>query len=48
MGIILTIILKKWENIKAIIKETKQKLIEKDENTETSTIDGTVRNVKLQ
>ena len=25
----------KWENIKAIIKETKQQLIEKDESTET-------------
>jgi predicted transcriptional regulator len=25
----------KWENIKTIIKETKQQLIEKDENTET-------------
>jgi hypothetical protein len=28
---------KKWENIKTIIKETKQKLIEKDEGTETFT-----------
>jgi len=36
MKIILTIILmKKWENIKTIIKETKQQLIEKDESTET-------------
>ena len=26
---------KKWENIKTIIKETKQQLIEKDEGTET-------------
>ena len=25
----------KWENIKTIIKETKQQLIEKDESTET-------------
>jgi hypothetical protein len=25
----------KWQNIKTIIKETKQQLIEKDENTET-------------
>jgi len=25
----------KWENIKTRIKETKQQLIEKDENTET-------------
>jgi hypothetical protein len=25
----------KWENIKTITKETKQQLIEKDENTET-------------
>ena len=25
----------KWENIKTIIKETKQQLIEKDEGTET-------------
>jgi len=34
--IILTIILmKKWENFKTIIKETKQQLIEKDESTET-------------
>jgi len=27
--------MKKWENIKTIIKETKQQLIEKDESTET-------------
>jgi hypothetical protein len=26
---------KKWENIKTIIKDTKQQLIEKDEGTET-------------
>ena len=26
---------KKWENIKTVIKETKQQLIEKDEDTET-------------
>jgi len=27
--------MKKWENFKTIIKETKQQLIEKDESTET-------------
>jgi hypothetical protein len=36
MEIIVTIILtKNWENIKTIIKETKQQLTEKDESTET-------------
>jgi hypothetical protein len=28
-------IIEKWESIKTIIKETKQQLIGKDENTET-------------
>jgi len=36
MKIVLTnSINEKWENIKTIIKETKQQLIEKDEGTET-------------
>ena len=38
----------KWENIKTLIKETKQQLIEKDESTETLKIDCTMRNAKLQ
>ena len=38
----------KWENIRMIIKETKQQLIEKDESTEKLKIDGTMRNTKLQ
>jgi len=37
-----------WKNIKTIIKETKQQLIEKDESTNTLKIDGTMRNAKLQ
>jgi hypothetical protein len=34
--------------IKTIVKEIKQWLMEKDENTETLKIDGMVRNAKLQ
>ena len=37
----------KWENIKAIIKETKQQLTEKDEGTETFKINGIMRNANL-
>jgi len=38
----------KWENIKTIIKETKQQLAEKDESTETlKKKDDTMRNAKL-
>ena len=38
----------KWENIKTIIKETKQRLTEKDESKETLKIDSMIRNAKLQ
>ena len=38
----------KWENIKTIITDTKQQLIEKDESTETLKIGGMMRNAKLQ
>jgi predicted transcriptional regulator len=38
----------KWENIKTRIKETKQRLTEKDEGTETFKINGTMRNTNLQ
>ena len=41
-------ITEKWENIKTIIKETKQQLTEKDESKETLKIDGTMRSAKLQ
>jgi len=40
--------MKNGENIKTIIKETKQQLIEKDESTQTLKIDGTMRNAKFQ
>jgi len=39
----------KWENIKTIIKETIQQLIERGESIETlKKIHSTMRNVKLQ
>jgi len=38
----------KWENIKTIIKETKQQLIEKDEGTETYKNKCMMRNANLQ
>jgi len=38
----------KWENMKTIIKETKQQLIEKDEGTGTLKINGMMRSVNLQ
>ena len=38
----------KWGNIKTIIKETKQKLKEKSESTETIKRDGMMRHAKLQ
>jgi len=39
---------KKWENFKAVIKETKHLLIEKDEGTEILKINGTMRDANLQ
>ena len=38
----------KWENIKTIIKETKQQLIEEDEGTQTFKINSMMRNANLQ
>ena len=38
----------KWGNIKTVIKETKQQLIEKDEGTEILKINGMMRNANLQ
>ena len=38
----------KWENIKTIVKENKQHLIEKDEGTKTLKTNGTMRNANLR